>query len=202
MNWLDEYEPVAERLARFWKDWPDGRIDTRIVDASDQAVLMEARVWKDRATQLADANGYARELHTGRQAAWSFETCETSAIGRALANLGYQTTHRPSREEMQKAAAPPNTAPPPRRRRPRLRKAQVELVEAAKKADVSDELRHRIIHMLTRGRAASVHDLTDDQCVQITRQLGWFEMNRTAGLDELAAWEAEHEVIHAGEASE
>jgi len=60
------------------------------------------------------ATGYAHEIRSDRGVnATSFvENCETSAIGRALANCGYATHgKRPSREEMSKVsrAENPNT---------------------------------------------------------------------------------------------
>jgi hypothetical protein len=53
------------------------------------------------------ATGYAEEKITDRgvNATSALENCETSAIGRALANAGYAAKgKRPSREEMVKVA--------------------------------------------------------------------------------------------------
>ena len=60
------------------------------------------------------ATGYAHESVTSRgvNLTSALENCETSAIGRALANLGYAPKgKRPSREEMAKANRQPVSDP-------------------------------------------------------------------------------------------
>jgi hypothetical protein len=193
---LSQYETVAERLERFWADYPAGRIYTELVNGSHagESVIMAASVYKDKADLYPDATGYAQETPGEgmvNKTSW-VENCETSAIGRALANMGYAPKggHRSSREEMVKAAAP--STPPPARRRKKLRASQIRLVQAAQDAEIDDDLRHRIIYRLTTGRTQSVHDLNDEQADQITKQLAWFQMNRKAGLAELEKWETDH----------
>lgn len=101
---LEDYEPVEDRLKRFWADHPDWAVLTTL--ESDVSDIKEV-IYK---SSLVDEKGHIRA--TG----WAHETqgegfvnttshienCETSAIGRALANLGYQGSKRPSREEMEK----------------------------------------------------------------------------------------------------
>ena len=195
MPFLDDYEPVEERLARFWAEHPNGRVFTELVNgsAAGESVIMVASVYKDKADLYPDATGYAQETpgsNPVNKTSW-IENCETSAIGRALANMGYAPKGaRPSREEMQKvrgrAAKPPAKPAKPRA-------SHIRLFEAAKTAGVDEELRHRITRMLTRGRTASTSDLTDDQADQISAQLAWFGENKTRGMRELEKWEAENE---------
>ena len=108
----DDYVDVAERIRRFWKDYPDGRIVTRLESLPDQfeRVVFSASVFKDSGVdRVPDATGWAAEIRGETYAdganltSWH-ENCETSAIGRALANLGFVTTNepRPSRQEMEK----------------------------------------------------------------------------------------------------
>lgn len=103
---LQDYETVESRLEKFWADHPNGRIETELVDASDTTYLFKALLWRDAADERPAATGHAQETvgssPVNRTSA--AENCETSAIGRALANLGYATKgKRPSREEMAKA---------------------------------------------------------------------------------------------------
>ena len=104
---LDDYETVEERLIKYWKDHPDGRIDTRLVEASATRFIVQAYIYRTEADQHPWSSGLAEETIQGRgvNATSALENCETSAIGRALASAGYATKgKRPSREEMQKVA--------------------------------------------------------------------------------------------------
>jgi hypothetical protein len=104
---LEDYETVEERLVKFWKDYPDGRIDTRLVEASATRFIVQAYIYRTEADQHPWSSGLAEETIQGRgvNATSALENCETSAIGRSLASAGYATKgKRPSREEMQKVA--------------------------------------------------------------------------------------------------
>jgi len=105
---LEDYETVEERLIKFWKDHPDGRIDTRLVEASATRFIVQAYIYRTEVDQHPWSSGLAEETVQGRgvNATSALENCETSAIGRALASAGYATKgKRPSREEMAKVAA-------------------------------------------------------------------------------------------------
>jgi hypothetical protein len=111
---LSSYEPVAERLDRWLNakiagyeastnDYP--RVLTRMVSEPGADIcVIRAELWLGE--QLI-ATGYAEEVRgAGNVNRTSHvENCETSAIGRALANCGMagsDMTKRPSREEMSK----------------------------------------------------------------------------------------------------
>jgi hypothetical protein len=109
MSWnLDDYEPVEDRLAKFWADHPDGRITTSLLEHSDSRYIVQAHAWRTSTQEYGpDASGLAEETvgSTPVNKTSALENCETSAIGRALANLGYAAKgKRPSREEMDKPA--------------------------------------------------------------------------------------------------
>ena len=102
---LEDYEPVAERLGRFLTDKPTACIRTELLTepGADICVFKASIILDDviigtgHAEEVRGAGNVNRTSHV--------ENCETSAIGRALANIGYagsDHTKRPSREEMQK----------------------------------------------------------------------------------------------------
>jgi hypothetical protein len=105
---LSEYEPVEVRLEKFIKDYPSFRISTELEVVEATRYIVKAYLFKDAGDSLAWATGYAEETVTSRgvNQTSALENCETSAIGRALANAGYAPKgKRPSREEMSKVVA-------------------------------------------------------------------------------------------------
>jgi hypothetical protein len=111
---LDDYEPVAARLDRWLNakiagyeastnDYP--RVLTRMVSEPGADIcVIRAELWLG---ENMIATGYAEEVRgAGNVNRTSHvENCETSAIGRALANCGMagsDMSKRPSREEMSK----------------------------------------------------------------------------------------------------
>jgi hypothetical protein len=105
---LDDYETVEERLIKYWKDHPDGQIHTEIMESTASRFIVKASIFRTEADPRPWTTGLAEETVQGRgvNATSALENCETSAIGRALANAGYATKgKRASREEMGKVAA-------------------------------------------------------------------------------------------------
>ena len=107
---LADYEPVEVRLEKFIKDYPDFRVSTEleVVDAS--RYIVKAYLYKNSTDAIAWATGLAEETVTSRgvNQTSALENCETSAIGRALANAGYAPKgKRASREEMTKVVKAP-----------------------------------------------------------------------------------------------
>lgn len=120
---LQDYETVSERLTRFLADHPHARIVTNnLTTESDRESLtwvVQTEVylpmweifedwepinhsegnWYLKSTGLAfeidGLNGMANKTS-------ALENCETSSIGRALANCGYGGDKRTTRSEMQK----------------------------------------------------------------------------------------------------
>jgi hypothetical protein len=105
---LEDYETVEERLIKYWKDHPDGQIHTKLLDQSSGRFIVLAEIYRTEADSRPWTTGLAEETVQGRgvNATSALENCETSAIGRALANAGYATKgKRASREEMTKVAS-------------------------------------------------------------------------------------------------
>jgi hypothetical protein len=105
---LEDYETVEERLVKYWKDHPDGQIHTELLENTSSRFIVKASIFRTEADPKPWTTGLAEETVQGRgvNATSALENCETSAIGRALANAGYATKgKRASREEMSKVAS-------------------------------------------------------------------------------------------------
>jgi len=112
---LADYETVEVRLEKFIKDYPDFRISTELEVCEKDRYIVKAYLFKDSQHSTAFSTGLAEEKVTDRgvNQTSALENCETSAIGRALANAGYAAKgKRPSREEMTKVVATKVVKPP------------------------------------------------------------------------------------------
>jgi len=104
---LSNYETVEQRLVRWWAAYPNGRVYTCMMNYTGDACVFYCELYADKDDKVPVATGYAEEIKSDRGVnATSFvENCETSAIGRAIANCPLQAPAsglRPSRNEMQK----------------------------------------------------------------------------------------------------
>lgn len=102
----DAYAPVAERIRLFYQAHPTGRIKTKLVSRTSEEVVFKAKVYRNATDLEPAATGWAaeREGDGDINLVACLENTETSAIGRALANLGFTASkQRPSAEEMNKA---------------------------------------------------------------------------------------------------
>jgi hypothetical protein len=111
---LQDYETVESRLEKFWKDYPDGRVATKLEQATDTRYIVSAELFKTEADAKPCATGLASESISDRgvNSTSALENAETSAIGRALANAGYAAKgKRASQQEMAKVVnySPPGT---------------------------------------------------------------------------------------------
>ena len=102
---LDDYEPVSARLGR-WLEATDGKtaVITDMIHRGDDWCIFKASLYVEG---VLIATGWAEEHVTDRgvNSTSHVENCETSAVGRALANAGFagsDPTKRASREEMSK----------------------------------------------------------------------------------------------------
>jgi hypothetical protein len=112
----DEYITVHERIEKFYTKWPQGRILTSIVEHNAETgfVLVRAEVYREPDDSLPAATGHAYELKSaGHVQAGSYvEVGETSAVGRALALLGFEVRRGvASREEVERGSRKAQTAP-------------------------------------------------------------------------------------------
>ena len=100
---LSQYETVDERLHKWWGLYPDGRVETEVIEATNTRFIVICRLFKTEADIKPCATGLASETVSDRgvNANFALPNCETSAIGRAISNTGLSPKgKRPSREEM------------------------------------------------------------------------------------------------------
>jgi hypothetical protein len=102
---LQDYETVETRLEKWHDKFPDSRVETELIEASNTRFIVFCKLFKTEADPKPCATGLAFETITekGVNSTSALENCETSAIGRALANAGFAAKgKRASREEMAK----------------------------------------------------------------------------------------------------
>ncbi len=136
---LENYETVEDRLKAYWSDNPEGRISTEVVHetADGTCVTIKAEIYIKNTDEHPVSTGIAQETKGqggfANTDAW-VENCETSAIGRALANWKYQGAKapRPSKQEMSKVGNKPADV---KVEKPKMTtdKEDIEVLEKAKK---------------------------------------------------------------------
>ena len=103
---FSDYALVSDRITLFYLRYPAGRIVTELHSRSESEITFRALVFRDADDRQPAATGWASERQGDGEInrVACLENTETSAIGRALANLGFTASvRRPSREEMEKA---------------------------------------------------------------------------------------------------
>ena len=109
---LNDYETVDSRIHRFHEKYPNGRIITHLLETRTNDLgqiiqyVFKAEAFRDMTDILPSATGYAEEMLGSNPVnkTSALENCETSAVGRCLANLAFSPKGlRPSQEEMGKA---------------------------------------------------------------------------------------------------
>lgn len=170
MRGLENYEPVEDRIRRFWADHEQGRILTDLIHRDERQYIFRAEVFTDREDVRPAAVGYAEEVigSSPVNKTNALENAETSAIGRALANLNYAPkAARPSREEMAKA----QRGQPPTQRGP-VEQAAHELAKAKlRKACTDNQWDMRIVADLFAAQHKSeLTDCTDPAVIEKFRE--------------------------------
>ena len=105
---LNDYEDVDARIHKFYEAHPDGALITELVtnDEEKGIVVFKTTAYRVYLDTQPSAVGYARGSRKDRGVDRDFwlENCETSSIGRCIANLGLAAKgKRPSSLEMAKA---------------------------------------------------------------------------------------------------
>jgi hypothetical protein len=106
---LSSYEPVSERITKFWAKYPQGRLHTEIVLINETEVVVKASAFTDKDDTRAAAIDFAQETRNSSHINKNnfLENASTSAIGRVLNTVGISSKggKRPSREEMIKVVS-------------------------------------------------------------------------------------------------
>lgn len=103
---LKDYIEVNVRVEKFYERFPNGRIVTELVSWSEGVVVMKAYAYRDLNDNVPSATGHAyeKEGSTYINKTSALENCETSAVGRALAMLGFEIKKSiASKEEVKNA---------------------------------------------------------------------------------------------------
>ena len=106
---LNDYEDVDSRIHKFYEKYPDGAIHTEEIhyDEKDGVVVFRTMAFRTYLDDKPAAIGYARGMRKDRgvDRDWWYENCETSSIGRCMANLSLSAKgKRASSLEMAKVA--------------------------------------------------------------------------------------------------
>ena len=104
-NALKDYVEVNTRIMKFYEKYPNGRILTEIVSWNDGVIVMKATVYRDESNVIAaTGHAYEKEGSSFINKTSALENCETSAVGRSLAMLGFEIKKSvASREEVANA---------------------------------------------------------------------------------------------------
>ena len=111
---LEGYETVAERIEKFWAQYPNGRIDVKLIFQDGTRYIVQTDIYKDISDQLPFATDFAEEIRSTANR-FPMENCSTSSIGRSLHTGGLskfsENHNRPSLEEMKRVERPIVAAP-------------------------------------------------------------------------------------------
>ena len=100
---LNDYDTVESRIRKFYEQHEDGRILTDMLSDPDkiEVAVVKAMLYIGD-TLVATGLAFEREGSGMANNTAHLENCETSSIGRALANYNLSGNKRASREEMEK----------------------------------------------------------------------------------------------------
>lgn len=106
-----QYQTVALRVSMFREKFPEHSLITEILHRSDQCVVMQARIVDPagRVITTGHAEEYRQSSTINKTSA--LENAETSAIGRALAGLGFGGTEFATADEVANAITNKPAAP-------------------------------------------------------------------------------------------
>ncbi len=139
---IDDYVAVNERIEKFYEKYPQGSIETEIAYNDNGQVIFKAYAYRDREDNRP-ATGHAMEKEGSSfiNKTSHIENCETSAVGRALAMLGFEIKKSiASKEEVENAQLQQDIADIEKTQEKVISKTQEEALDKAiKNRKISDE---------------------------------------------------------------
>ena len=150
-----EYKTVAKRVDEFRKEYKaEMSITTDLIENSENMVIMKATIKEKSGRPIATGFAEERRGSTMINKTSALENCETSAIGRALANFGYGGGEYASADEVANAISQQAEAKPAKPNKPT--EAQLNYIKSlAKIAGKTDEETQAILEKMTSGTIAS-----------------------------------------------
>ncbi len=102
-----EYLTVAKRVSNFRSNekYQNYSLETEVVELDDQKVVMKASISNENGRVIATGHAEEKRASSMINKTSALENCETSAIGRALASLGFGGTEFASANEVENAIA-------------------------------------------------------------------------------------------------
>jgi hypothetical protein len=168
---LKDYVEVNVRIERFHAKYPNGRIDTEvnIIETQPREVLVKANVYRDINDMVPSATGHAHEVHGSSYInRTSFiENAETSAVGRALAILGFEIKKSvASREEVANAqhqqTQPAQPAQPAAQASDKPSEAQIKMLNVkAAQCGYTKTDAHLLIELISKHLGYKIEGLAD-----------------------------------------
>lgn len=161
---LSDYVQVNERIDKFYEKYPDGSIQTEIIMNENGMVIFKAYAYRDKEdTRPATGHAMEKEGSTYINKTSHIENCETSAVGRALAMLGFEIKKSvASREEVENAKLQQDMM------KPIGREKAMALVNTLKAQGFSDE---DITKSLAKYGVKIAEGLTEAQYAEILLKL-------------------------------
>ena len=150
------YVMVKDRIIKFHEDYPNGSIETELIEMTDRFIF-KAKVTPDVENPQRYFTGHAEEMVGSSQInnTSALENCETSAIGRALSSAGYFGTEFCSANELENALVKP------------AKKTNQQVTNIVEKYDgevIGDDVEPKIKNMINFGKHRGIEwkDVPED----------------------------------------